>query len=119
MGIQDSFDNDQDIPQSNKKQWDEDLVQSLMVQQGVEPVIVEACLQMNGTRLWGIFSFPHVMSKKDGLWYFDPSPCDRPDNYQELFRWDSAQEAFDFATKMLERNDAIAKQNLSQEGKND
>jgi hypothetical protein len=102
------------IADQKNKQWDETLIQSLLVrQEGIERVTVESCPQTDGTRLWAICSSPHVMSKEDGLWYFDPSHSNRPDNYQDIFRWDSAQDAFDFATKMIERNDAIALQEVN------
>jgi hypothetical protein len=104
--------------QENKKQWNEDIIQSLIVRPMVysstttyysEAITVDACDQGDGTRLWGIFEGNrYAMSKKDGQFHWIPSPSSRPDNYKELFRWDSAQEAFDFAVKMLERNDAIA-----------
>ena len=96
--------------QETKKQWYEDLVQSLLVRQIGEPVTVESWQERNGMRLWGIYKSIYVMNKEDGLFYPDSSPSNRPDNYYELFRWDSAQEAFDFAVKMLERDDAIAPQ---------
>lgn len=103
---------DKFLSDSRRKQWDEDLVQSLIVRQDGELVTVESWQQKDGTRLWGIYTSIYVMSKEDGLFYPDLSPSNRPDNYYELFRWDSAQEAFDFATKMLERNDAIAEQEI-------
>jgi hypothetical protein len=107
--IEDQDDTEDAIAPQPSKQWDEDFIQSLIInnKNGGSPTTIEACTQKDGTRLWGIFCAIYVMGK-DGLWEVDPSPSSRPDNYKELFRWDSAQEAFDFAVKMLERNDAIA-----------
>lgn len=59
---------------------------------------VDSCLYLDGSVKWAIRSGEDaVMSKYDGYFYLERLPSDRSDEYYEEFRFNSIDEAVEFA----------------------